>query len=299
MKKNKKLIIYTYEFDLNSGGVIVLHQLCHLLNKIGFQAYLWPAHRKYYPLNKFFSRIFHGLEYYFQQRKNPFKTNECFYTPIASHRDLEGAIVLYPEVVNGNPLKARHIVRWLLHKPGFHTGEVEFCDDELIFGYGKECSGSGYQIDEENTLIIRYIMLDIYMQTNFGERSGACHMVRKGDGKSIVHDANSVQVDGLSHEEICKVFNDSKIFITYDPYTYYSTYASICGCDSVVIPDEGVKKEAWRGREKERYGISYGLKDIEYGRKTKKMMFEYIDSQERGNEESVMHFITRCLAHFD
>ena len=40
-----KFVIYTHRYDVNSGGLIVLHFLCHMINTLGYEAYLWPAYR--------------------------------------------------------------------------------------------------------------------------------------------------------------------------------------------------------------------------------------------------------------
>ncbi len=35
---------------------------------------------------------------------------------------LHQSVVIYPEITNGNPLGAKHVVRYLLNKPGFFNG---------------------------------------------------------------------------------------------------------------------------------------------------------------------------------
>jgi hypothetical protein len=41
--KYKKFIIFSGSYSEDSGGTVVLHQLCHLLNTNGYEAYLYPA----------------------------------------------------------------------------------------------------------------------------------------------------------------------------------------------------------------------------------------------------------------
>ncbi len=91
-----KFFIYAPPFDENSGCNIVLHRLCDLLNKQGERAYIW---------------LWGG-------QSQPHKSGICerFNTPFAKLSDLsDNTIVVYPEVVSGNPLKAKNVVRWLLY----------------------------------------------------------------------------------------------------------------------------------------------------------------------------------------
>lgn len=291
----QKFIIYAYSFDINSGGIIVLHQLCHLLNQQGHNAKLWMHKKPISDLKTPLLSLFKWLK--FITRKQ-FKTYPHFYTPIAKTSDLKDAIIIYPEIVDGNPLNASKVVRWLLHKPGFHTGRINFLPNELIVSYGNEFSGHGFEITKNRQLVVKFIMNDIYKQTNFGPRHGCCHMIRKGKGKPFVHPENSKLVDSLSHEELSTIFNQVEMFITYDTYTYYSTYAALCGCISVVIPDENISKEQWYAYEKDRYGKAYGLDDIDYAVSTKSLMLDYLQEQEDRNKNSVANFIILCDQYF-
>lgn len=291
----QKFVIYSHSFNINSGGIIVLHQLCHLLNENGYEAYLWPHKKPIFDKKNPLKSAYKFIKYLSRKR---FKTNSLFNTPIATSKDLEDSIIVYPEIIDGNPLKAKKVVRWLLHKPGFHFGKFDFGNNELIFGYGKECSGSGIVVNDENVLAIKYIMNDIYKQTNFEKRSGSCYMIRKGKNKTIVHDEKeSILVDSFSHKQLSEIFNKSKIFISYDTYTYYSTYASLCGCISIIIPDEGVSKHDWHPKIEDTYGLSYGLDDIKYANDTKELLCEYINQQEGKNNKMVEDFVINCESY--
>ncbi len=301
---SQKYIIYTHNFNIDSGGVIVLFQLCHILNMQGHDAKIWIEGTPFYNSQRPFKSISRIIKFYRRKyiNRRPFitKVHKHFHTPIASAKDLKDAIVVYPEIVDGNPLNAKHIVRWLLHKPGFHTGRVNFTKNELLFGYGAECSGSGIEINEENILIVKYIMKDIYQQQNYGQRAGSCYMIRKAKEKPLIHDLNnSIQIDNLTHEEMNRIFNETEKFYSYDPYTYYSTYASLCGCISIVVPDLNVSKDEWHPNSKDTYGIAYGEEDIDYALQTRPLMLEYIQEQETRNYESVALFAKRCEEYFE
>jgi hypothetical protein len=294
-----KFIIHTPKYNINSGGTIVLHQLCHLLNKQGYHAYLWPSYKPTFDKKNLIVSVLKFLHFFRKNIHRKFEVNQNWNTPIASYADLkDNCIAVYPEIVDGNPLNIKNVVRWLLHKPGFHSDRINFTLDELLFGYGKECSGSGYVINNETILIVKYIMIDIYKQTNFNDRQGSCHMIRKGKSKNFVHENDSILVDGFSHEELAKIFNKKKYFISYDSYTYYSTYASLCGCISIVIPDDGVKKEDWHPKVEDTYGLSYGLDDIAYAFETKTRMIKYIEKQQNENIKSVENFALKCKKYF-
>lgn len=293
-----KIIIYAYRFDENSGGKIVLHQLCHLLNEMGIEARLWENYRLIFDKKNIIKSLFGFLKYFRKTIHRRFTVNKNWNTPIATKEDIKDAIVIYPEIVEGNPLNAKYVVRWLLHKPGFHNGKVEYNKDDLIVGYGKNFSTEEYEITDENLLTITYVMTDIYKQTNFDKRTGSCYMVRKGTNKEFVHDKDAICVDGYSHEELAKVFNKVDTFISYDTYTFYSKYAALCGCKSIIIPDENVSKKEWHPNESKWYGLSYGLDDIEYALQTKDKMIENIKEQEQDNVNQVKNFVKLYKGYF-
>ena len=279
-KENVKFIIYAPNFDENSGGIMVLHRLCDLLNKQGEQAYIWLWPQSFRLGNK-------GIY-------------KKFNTPLAKIYDLDdNAIVVYPEVVSGNPLKAKNVVRWLLYKPGFFTGEVNYGKDELFFYFQKEHIPPEFNIPDENRLFIGLSFLDVYKQTNFGARKGTCYILRKGKNRKIAHNIkNSILIDGKSHKEIVEIFNNVKCCISYDLYTAYSNYAAICGCKSIVIPEEGLTRDKWVTNEEYGYGIAYGFNDLNYAEKTKDKLFSQVQKQEKENEELVRKFIYKCKTFF-
>jgi hypothetical protein len=288
MNVKKTYVVIAPHFMHRVGGILVLYYLCHLLRTLGESAFIGhnikDTRRKGI---KVWKRRLQGI---------PFD--------VESHDEkITDEIVIYPETMMGNAKNAKNVVRYLLHKPGFHTnGRIEYGDNELVIGWGQEVSGSGYEITDENNIKIIYNMDDVYYQTNFGERTKTCYMIRKAKKtptKEInFHPADSICLDKKSHTEVARILNECDRFICYDPYTYYSTFATKCGCTSIVIPDEGVSKEDWKPNVKDTYGIAYGLDDIEYAIETKDKFLEYQKEIEQNNIDAVKKFVKLCEEYF-
>lgn len=276
---------YTYiigwdVFKINSGGQIVLHSLCHLLNDIGEEAYM------------------NGGSF-----PNALNLN-CPIKPKKLNLRSENVIVVYPEVKKGNPLGAKNVVRWMLYPIDKSTGDITTHNkNDLIIGFGRECTGGGYIINEENSIIVKYIMSDIYKNLNSSTRNKTCYIQRKGkkkwgEQKFSQHPQDSICIDGMGHNEIAKIFNECHAFYSYDPHTYYSTYASMCGCDSIIIPPKGLSKATWKNSIEDTYGIAFGVNDLERARNTHSLMLQHIENQNVANIENVHKFVKLCESHF-
>ncbi|MEJ4044810.1 WavQ [Erwinia sp. SLM-02] len=294
--------ICTPSYNENSGGAIVLHRLCHLINNIqGCNAYLVksePIFSGKLTVRMFFSQ----LKWYLINRKR-FKVNYHWNTPVWSKRKFpKNSVVIYPEIINGNPLKINNVVRWFLHQPGYHTGEIDYSTGELYFKFNSaiddfEFSGSSLSREE---LKVIYYPIDIYNMDNINDCQrdiASCHMIRKGKDKSHIHSIDSVQVDGLTHDEMAKVFRRSKKFISYDDYTAYSIFAVLCGCESIVVPGINRSIDDWYPNESDRYGIAYGLSNEQKGwaRDTCHYVHQHIVSE---HEKSQLN-VERCVGEIE
>ncbi len=297
---SKKFIIYTYRYNDDIGGIVVQHKLCHLLNELGQQAYLWPNYKPIYTKQNPIKSILAFLKYFRKSIHRKYAVNPLWNTPVADYKDLENAIVIYAEIVEGNPLQAKNVVRWLLHKPGFHSQKIKFGINELYFFYLKAYTENlSFVVDEENLLFLPNNREETYHQTNFRERKGSCYILRKGKGREIIHDlSNSILIDGKSHQEIAKIFNEVTYCISYDTYTMYSMYAAMCGCISVVIPENNISKEEWLPEPERRYGIAYGFNDIPEAIETQKLLFPLFKSEKVETNHAIDNFILKCNSYF-
>lgn len=301
--KQNIYIVYASRFNIKSGGAIVLHRLCHLLREQGVQSFIYfPEYpRPSFSFNpiKFIDRY---LRYFFRLLFPVSKSYFCsnFNTPLLKDIKLiDDAIVIYSESINGNPLNANKVVRWLLHKPGFHTGQVNYGSNELFFFFQPYFIDDNFQIDPENLLYTPYFFTNIYQQTNFGKREGTCYLLAKGKKRNITENLkDALIIDRLSHEKIAEAFNKTEYFISYDTKSALSIYAAICGCKSIVVPEDGVTKQEWQPEEKMSYGIAYGFNDLEYAEQTRDKMFEELKQTDLRSELLVRNFIEKCNKHF-
>lgn len=294
-----KFVVFADSFNENNGGVIALHRLCDLLNREGQSARLWPSRLPLHDPQHGWSSAWQFFRYYRRAWRRPYKTCDRFDTPRATRADLTGAVVVYPEIISGNPLRADRVVRWLLHKPGFHKGHCEYGPNDRYFYYQKAFDDPVLNRDADNELKVIYLRDDVYRQTNAGPRSGACYILRKGKGRPMVHDlTDSVCVDKLSHEQMAAVFNRVETCISYDTYTMYSLFAALCGCVSVVVPEPGVSVEQWYPEPRDRLGLAYGFDGVEHARRTQPLLLPHLKTQETSANGSVRAFIAKCAVYF-
>lgn len=179
MKKLKYLI---YSPRNNSGGVIALHNLCSLLSEQGEDAKVLYTTRfigkrinlfqgLFYPLLVFLDGVVSFIynTYKGGVLKNKLIIKKCRkkWFPFIK----ENTIVIYPEVVFGNPLRAKKVVRWLLyHNRGYsQDGEktIGYDKTDLFFAY-REVFNDIKLNPECRLLCTPYFDLDLYKQTNFG-----------------------------------------------------------------------------------------------------------------------------------
>lgn len=298
MPNERNFIIWAPDYDEQRGGALVLHYLCHLINTIGRNACIW--HKNEPPPTSFIRAPYSRLKAAWLRRNmNPYITSPWLMTPLATISDLHDAIVVYPEVTDGNPLRARAIVRWFLHKPGYHTGRINYGRDELYFYYQKAFDAPELSSTPTRRLSFLVILGDTFRQTNFGARSGTCYILRKGKQRPGADRlGRGIVVDGLPNKEIARIFNESEYCVSYDLHTFYSQYAALCGCKSIVVPDRNLDKEEWVAEPEFRYGIAYGEDDLERAIATVPDLRLYLTAQEESAIDSVRQFILTCDEFF-
>lgn len=272
------IVIYTYDFDMGIGGIKVMHKLCHLLNKMGYESYLMPIHVR----NEF-------LTYY---NNTPIVTEEIL-------NDIENCIVIYPEGIKYNPLNSKNVIRWILGPPR----------DEDIITYGKDDMilwyMDYYYLDhvgqKENQLFITEFHEDIFFNQN-KKRHGSSYCIRKCKDPKFIHPEDSVFIPyhaGSDLIGLSNLYNHTEKFYCYDNYTFLSVQAAMCGCISIVVPDGTKTKEEWlTGSKLNKYGIAFGEDDISRAIETLPLLYEEIDNINLEMYKQINIFINKCKNKF-
>jgi hypothetical protein len=280
-----KFLIYSFNYDWKSGGNQVLHDLGKILSK-DYTTYVF------------------GTTTVFESKAicvNIHKAKE-----IAIQDDV---ITIYPEVISGNPFNAKNVVRYVLYYPGWHAGDKEYSDDELIITYNNEYV-KDTKYDNAFVLTVLNPKLNI-MKNNDKKRNKIGLLVRKC--KDFEYKMNllneykhllKLPVISIDDEinkctdlrNLSKIYNTISLFISFDPHSYHSIMAALCGCTSVVIPSKEISNEEFYNVQK--YGVAYGFENIDFAKLTYSKMIDDLKQMEQNTFTQCANFVKLIQNHF-
>jgi hypothetical protein len=280
-----KFLIYSFNYDWKSGGNQVLHDLGKILSK-DYTTYVF------------------GTTTVFESKAicvNIDKAKE-----IAIQDDV---ITIYPEVISGNPFNAKNVVRYVLYYPGWHAGDKQYSDDELIITYTNE-----YVKDTkyDNAFVLTVLNPKLNIMKNYDKKRNKIGLlVRKC--KDFEYKMNllneykhllKLPVISIDDEinkcsdlrDLIKIYNTITLFISFDPHTYHSTMAAFCGCTSVVIPSKEISNEEFYNVQK--YGVAYGFENIDFAKLTYSKMIDDLKQMEQNTFTQCANFVELVKSHF-
>lgn len=199
-----KFVIHAPSYTHIHAGVVALHRLCHLLNDAGYYAEIFAD----------------GV-------------NEGWKTP--RFTGIKDAIVIYPEIEHGNPLKAKRVVRWLLNVPQtFGVGDKEF-PGEMVWAYHKGFAAGL----TERILTVPVINPQIFYKGK-GPRDINCYYIGKAKGlPRPIDDAIYITRQWPKTQlELADLLRRCKTLYTYDDKTSLIPEALICGAKVVCLDGE-------------------------------------------------------------
>lgn len=201
--------IYTPSYTHKSSGVRTLHLLCHALNEIGEKAYLYPDDGNKWAAHPHLNT---PTVYDMPQYQNFYRDN---------------FIAVYPDIVRGNPLNAKRVVRYLLAPRGAYGGDIEFPETDLIWGALPSIADKVLRIPVSDTSIF---------YNDEQDRSGSCFYSHKYEmhGNQLLDiTKDSTRLEG-SLEQLADTLRKSTVCYLYE-LSSVITEAALCGCPVELV----------------------------------------------------------------
>lgn len=221
-----KIVIYTPALYDKCGGIKALHRLAEQINNLKHN-YIY-AKLYCYDGSKYINK-------YCNDFANPFEIND-------------NTIVIYPEIISGNPMKSKYVLRWILLDLGIEMSRTHFVNwGETDIVYHWEPNTTNNKIKQ---LSIPFLD-EVFKNYNSTTRTKTCFIIKKGplihnfSDITYIHPNDSINIDNMSLTDIVKVFNESHTFYCYDPNTFYILSAPLCGCISVVYPIKNMSADSF------------------------------------------------------
>lgn len=235
-KLNAPYYVYAPPYRETSGGIRAMHYLCHALNLIGEEAYVIT------------DTTHPGL-------RTPSLTAQVRQLHEEARRE---AIVVYPEVIEDNPLNARNVVRYLLNVPGLlNQRPLQWLTTDLIYALVAELIPSG---TDTPLLEMPLVNMSIYNRDGVDDsrRRGSLvfihrYLSRGGELQPDTADALEIsfRVPTRTPQELAKLYRNAEVLYTYEHST--ACYeAMLCGCPVIYLPNPVLLPETptgYLGRE--------------------------------------------------
>jgi hypothetical protein len=193
-----RIVISARPYLEHIGGHVVLHKLCDSLVRQGLPAFLRPD-------------------------KSRWAINPNYLSPVTDHVAPDD-VVIYHDSIQGNPWRARRVIRWMLYLPRDPIDGLPL--------YFSPAFGPGpyLRVIEPH--------LDLFRDRGL-PRAGTCWTWRKAEiqGWSEADRPRSgTEIRrGTSNQKLADLFNRHKRFVCYDGATFLAKQAALCGCD-VIVP---------------------------------------------------------------
>jgi len=149
-------------------------------------------------------------------------------------------IGIYPEIVHGNPLKAKKVVRYILQKPGLATmygqpGPTKFDPTDILIYFSRVYAPD--DVKDEDILFLPICNLHIFK--DYGrKRDKTCYLVGKGLNTNI-HPKDSILIDRTfanDQKKLADLLNECHTMYSYDPVTAMFEVARLCGTKVITTP---------------------------------------------------------------
>lgn len=151
-------------------------------------------------------------------------------------------IIIYPEVVTGNPMNAKRIVRYILNRPGKIRGDKVYNCAEILFSYNHALA----PYSDGRILEVPAFEPIFYDDPAFFRDKDVFYV---GKGKNLgLHPKDCIEITRIhpayppTRQALADLLRSAKTLYTYDDFSAISREAYLCGCEVIVIDASGNMK---------------------------------------------------------
>ena len=88
------------------------------------------------------------------------------------------------------------------------------------------------------------------------------------------------------------VFNEHEYFLTFDDKTFLTLAAAMCGCKPIILKNNNISPSEFREKNPlQKYGVAYGIDDLDWVEKTISKVPEYVDYMDEMDNKTIDEFI--------
>lgn len=212
-----------------------------------------------------------------------------------SSLDKNKVVVIYPEIISGNPFGMKNVVRWILYDTNVVV-ENTWSETDNYFYYNNLFKTHRKTKENKKILNCFYFNLDKLYDMNL-KRDGYCHINKHPRGilsDEIIKQYNSEEIsqgfNKFGYDWLREKFNQKEFFITNDIATYYSAMAALCGCKSVIL-DKKLNLEERENLITHKYGVAFGFEEIKNATENLHLLRPHLENNERNSHITVENFI--------
>ena len=209
-----RFVIWTPAWQINSAGVHVLHKLCKQLITAGYNACVTSP-------------------------GNP-EWNEPLFVGDLQADDY----VIYPEIIRGNPMGAKRVIRYMLWYPWHHFGNDRIPKHELVIPYAKILlphtqANCDYELTDDHILELSIIDPAVFYNDPSIPKTLTTFWVSKCDQATVARfplPKGAIHLThGIPRQEFINLLKQSKTYFSFDMNSAVTREAFLCGATCFLV----------------------------------------------------------------
>jgi CDP-4-dehydro-6-deoxyglucose reductase, E1 len=284
-----RFIVYAPFYQGNSNGIRILYTLTDLLQEMGVDTLIVCYDHKVQNLARL-----------------PERYRDSFYRfgiDFSPNDIRENDIVIYPEVIPNNPLKANNVVRYLLNRPYVLTAEpINYSSTDLVISYSSWVDKHAFPLFLLNDDRHLFYPADIAQKENlvllyFGKKpniklpSRIQEFIQSFDRTQLITRYSPANRLDLGH-----LLRKGRVLISVDPLTNLCYEATLCSTPTLIVEDDFnlLRQQA----ELRLYGFFSEPVDYPEAVNDVKKSFPAYQKILAENAKRVRGFVENCFEHF-